>query len=485
MCCKVTGTKVKQPVNIRNYLVNIQSFFMQQSESMSSLELRASLSLASIYGLRMLGMFLILPIFAIYAHSLPSQPSALLIGLALGAYGLTQALFQLPFGMASDKFGRKRVIYIGLVLLVIGSFVAAFATDIYMVILGRSIQGAGAVSAAVTALVADLTREEHRTKAMAMIGGTIGVTFAISLIAGPVLNQWIGVPGIFAMTGVLAIIAMFVVKYVVPDPIISRFHSDAEAAPAKLKDVLRNTQLLRLNYGIFALHAAQMAMFVVVPFAIKETSGWGENLHWKIYLPILVFSFILMVPAIIYGEKGGKLKQVFVTAVALMLGAQLIFASSIHSFLGIVVSLGAYFIAFNVLEASLPSIISKMAPAASKGTAMGVYNTSQSLGVFIGGSVGGYLSHYHGYASVFVFCSVLMTGWLVLALSMQAPPKVKSKMYHLESITTDKAAQLTKSLGALAGVREAVVIAEEGLVILKVDMQQNWDEEAALSLINK
>lgn len=458
---------------------------MSQSERMSALELRASMSLASIYGLRMLGMFLILPIFSIYAETLPGGQSHLLIGLALGAYGLTQAIFQLPFGMASDRYGRKRVIYVGLVLFVVGSVIAAMANDIYMVIFGRAVQGAGAVSAAVTALLADLTREEHRTKAMAMIGGTIGVTFALSLILGPVFNQWIGVPGIFALTGVLALLAMLVVKFVVPDPLISRFHSDAEAKSSSLREVLANPQLLRLNFGIFALHSAQMAMFIVVPFALKQTSGMSENQHWQIYLPVLVLSFVLMVPAIIYGEKRARLKQVFVAAIAIMLGAQLLFASSIQHFWGIVVSLSFYFIAFNVLEASLPSIISKLAPAASKGTAMGVYNTSQSLGVFVGGAMGGYLSHYHGFASVFIFCSVLMALWFIFALSMKAPPAVKSKMYHLQEMSAARARELSNQLGALKGVREAVVLPEEGVVILKVDMQQGWDEALALRLIGE
>lgn len=456
---------------------------MTQSERMSALEVRASMSLASIYGLRMLGMFLILPIFSIYAETLPGGENHLLIGLALGAYGLTQAMFQLPFGMASDRFGRKRMIYIGLVLLVIGSLIAAFATDLTTVNVGRAIQGAGAVSAVVTALVADLTREEHRTKAMAMIGGTIGITFALSLVLGPALNQWIGIPGIFMLTGILAVLAILDVKYLVPDPVASRFHSDAEAAPSKLKDVMKDMQLMRLNFGIFALHAAQMAMFVVVPFAIKQTSGMSENDHWLIYLPIMVLSFALMVPAIIYGEKKARLKQVFVGAIAIMLAAQLLFAGSIDAFWGIIVSLSVYFIAFNILEATLPSIISKLAPAASKGTAIGVYNTAQSLGIFVGGVLGGYLSHYHGFASVFVFCSVLMAMWLLVALSMKTPPAVKSKMYHLGEMTKAAAKNLSVRLGAVAGVREAVVIPDEGLVILKVDIQQSYDEAEVLRLI--
>ncbi|MEQ1600992.1 MAG: MFS transporter [Methylophilaceae bacterium] len=457
----------------------------KNAERMSPLEMRASASLASIYGLRMLGMFLILPIFAIYANTLPGGSSQLLVGLALGAYGLTQAIFQLPFGMASDKFGRKRVIYFGLLVFVIGCVVAAQASDIYGIIIGRALQGAGAVSAAVMALVADSTREEHRTKAMAMIGSTIGLTFALSLILGPVLNQWIGVPGIFALTGVLAALAILVVKFIVPDPGNSHFHSDTQAVPAKLKDVLQNPQLLRLNFGIFALHAAQMAMFLVVPFAIKQSSGMGVNDHWLIYLPVLLLSFVVMVPAIIIGETRAKLKQVFVSAIALMLGAQLLFASSITHFWGIVISLGVYFIAFNILEATLPSIISKIAPAAFKGTAMGVYNTAQSLGIFTGGLVGGFLSHYYGYAAVFSFCSVLMALWLFFAISMQAPPAVRTKMYHLEKISAADAKILSDKLSQLAGVRETTVIAEEGLIVLKVDMKQEWDEQLVLNLIEQ
>jgi predicted MFS family arabinose efflux permease len=269
----------------------------------------------------------------------------------------------------------------------------------------------------------------------------------------------------------------------VPDPLVSRFHSDAEATPARLGEVLRNDQLLRLNFGIFALHAAQMAMFVVVPFALVKTGQLDVNHHWQVYLPIMLISFACMVPAIIYGEKYAQLKRVFVTAIALMLGAQLLFAASFDHFWGIVASLTAYFIAFNVLEASLPSLISKMAPAAAKGTAMGVYNTAQSLGVFLGGALGGWLSqHTQGYASVFVFCSVLMGLWLVFASSMQAPPAVKSRMFHLDELSPQAGRELAAGLAALHGVREAVVLADEGVALLKVEMA-GWDEAAALKLM--
>ena len=453
---------------------------MQISEKMSRTELRSTISLASIYGLRMLGMFLILPIFAIYAETLEGGKDHTMIGLALGAYGLTQVLLQLPFGMASDKYGRKKVIYMGLILFVIGSIVAAMGTDIITVIIGRAIQGAGAVSAVVTALVADLTREEHRTKAMAMIGGTIGITFALSLVAGPLLNQWIGVPGIFWMTAILSLLAMGVVKFLVPDPINSHFHSDAQTAPNKIKDVLSDTQLLRLNFGTFCLHGAQMAMFIVVPFALKETSGMSENQHWIVYLPVLIASFVLMLPAIIYAEKRAKLKPVFIGAVALMLFAQLMFAETIHLFWGVVISLLIYFTAFNMLEASLPSLISKMAPAAYKGTAIGVHNTAQSFGVFLGAVVGGYLSSRYGFSAVFVFCASLMGIWLLLAFGMKSPPSVKTKMYHVALTNDSQAKELASNIAKMSGVQEVVAIAKESTLMVKINNQQSIEAQAAI-----
>lgn len=453
---------------------------MLVTEKMSPQERQASMSLASIYGLRMLGMFLILPIFSIYAAHYQGGDNSVLVGAALGAYGLTQALFQLPFGMASDKFGRKKMIYIGLAMLIIGSIIAALATDIYMVIIGRAVQGAGAVSAVVTALLADLTREEHRTKGMATIGATIGVTFAISLVLGPTLAHGLGIAGIFWLTAILAALAILVIKFAVPNPQVSHFHSDASAAPAKLKDVLKNGQLLRLNYGIFALHAAQMAMFIVVPLAIQNSSSLDVNHHWQVYLPILLGSFLLMIPAIIVGEKRGLLKPVFIGAVALMLVAQLSFASFITNFWGIVGSLFAYFVAFNILEASLPSLISKLAPAAAKGTAMGVYNTAQSLGVATGGLAGGYLAHHFGQSVVFLFCAVLMSVWLLLTLSMKTPPSVRTKMYHLPDLNEQQAKQLADKIAVITGVYEAVAIAKENMLIVKLNTQQSAEQLSAL-----
>lgn len=454
------------------------------TDKMTVSEMRASMGLASIFGLRMLGMFLILPVFALYAEHLPGGSNHTMVGLALGAYGLTQAVLQLPFGMASDKFGRKRVIYFGLLLFAIGSFVAASANHIETIILGRVIQGAGAISAAVTALLADSTREEHRTHAMAMIGGTIGVTFAASLVLGPALYQYIGMHGIFAMTGILSLAAIAVVKWYIPNPLASHFHSDAEASPAKLGDVLRNTQLLRLNFGIFALHAAQMAMFVVIPFALRRTGNLDINHHWEVYLPVVLIAFVVMVPAIIYGEKRAKLKQVFVAGVGLMLIAQMGMAASMDHFWGIVAALTAYFIAFNILEATLPSLISKIAPVGAKGTAMGVYNTSQSVGLFVGGVTGGWLSQHYGFPAVFMFSASLMVIWLIAAMGMRPPPAVKTRMFHLDALTKEQAATLNAELRKLEGVYESTVVAEEGIAILKV-AQLGWDEVTATQLIEE
>lgn len=457
---------------------------MQNNDKMTFLEQRATIGLAGIFGLRMLGLFLILPIFAIYAAGLPSGTDHAMVGLALGMYGLTQAFLQLPYGMAADRFGRKKVIYFGLVLFALGSFVAGSAHDLPTIILGRAIQGAGAISAAVTALLADLTREEHRTHAMAMIGSTIGLTFAISLVAGPALYQWIGMPGIFDLTGVMALLAIVVVAKVVPDPKESHFHSDAEAQPAKLGEVLRNTQLLRLNFGIFALHAAQMAMFVVIPFALKTTGGLDERHHWQVYLPVMVAAFAFMVPAIIVGEKKAKLKEIFVSAVALLVLVEFGMMEAVSHFWGIVGLLLAFFTAFNILEASLPSIISKVAPPRAKGTAMGVYNTSQSLGLFTGGAVGGLLSSHFGPQAVFAFGGALMLVWLGLALTMKKPPAVRTKMYHIGAARHGNADEITRRLLALDGVRDAAVVPEEGAAYLKVDIHR-WDEARAMKLIEE
>jgi len=387
----------------------------QQMHAMTREEKRAGISLASIFALRMLGMFLILPVFAVHAQTLPGGTNLTLVGLALGAYGLTQAIFQIPFGMASDKFGRKRVIIVGLVLFAIGSVFAAMATDIYWTIFGRVLQGAGAISAAVTALAADLTREQHRTKVMAMIGSSIGLVFAFSLIAAPLLYAVIGMHGIFWMTGGLALAAIAVVIYIVPEP--PPVHAGLRVP---FRQVLVNTQLLRLNLGIFILHMAQMMMFVVVPGLLISTGGLPLASHWQVYLPAVLISFVLMVPAIIYAEKRQKLRTVFVAGIVLLLLTLLMLGLQSNDFYVVAGGLLSFFVAFNLLEAMLPSLVSRVAPPQAKGAALGIYNTAQALGLFMGGALGGWIVKHYNAQSVFLFAAGITLIWLAAAATMQA-----------------------------------------------------------------
>ena len=453
---------------------------MSLSDRMSPLELRASLGLASIFGLRMLGMFVILPVFALYAEHLPGGASHTLVGIALGAYGLTQAILQIPFGWLSDRIGRKPTIYAGLVLFAVGSFVAAWAQDIYMIIVGRVLQGSGAISAAVIAMTADLTREEHRTKAMALIGSTIGLTFALSLVAAPLLNQILGVPGIFAMTGVLALLAIAVVYAVIPNP-QHGYSSGGDAQRARLRAVLRDGQLLRLNYGIFALHAVLMALFIVVPFALRK-AGLGVDRHWLMYLPVMLGSFVVLVPAILFAEKKARLKQVFCAAVALMLATQLLVPWLLGSLWEIFVALLAFFTAFNILEALLPSLISKIAPPGAKGTAIGVYSSVQFFGAFFGAAVSGYLSQHYGTKAVFAFGAVLLAIWLIPAFTMKVPVAVETKSYPIPEMDSRRASGLSRQLALVPGVQEALVLAAEGVAYLKVD-SSGFDEQNVIRLI--
>ena len=386
---------------------------------MNAGERRATASLASIYGLRLLGMFVILPVFALYAETLEGGASHTMIGIALGAYGLTQAILQVPFGWASDRWGRKPVIYAGLAIFAFGSFVAAAANTIEWVIVGRCLQGAGAISAAVIALTADLTRDAVRTRAMAIIGITIALTFALSLIAGPLLKAAIGVPGIFALTGILALGAMAVVRYAVPDP--GGVRVEREAGVAQLRRVLADPQLLRLNYGTFALHAALMALFAQVPFALVDLGLTGER-HWVVYLPVLLLSIVFMLPFIRQVDRAGRGKPLLVGAVVALGAAQVAVAVSLHSLVGMVVALTLFFTALNLLEAMLPSLVSKCAPVEARGAAVGVNASMQFLGAFVGAAAGGFLSQHAGTGAVFMLGVGLTLVWLAASATMSAPP---------------------------------------------------------------
>ncbi|MGF6758489.1 MFS family permease [Paraburkholderia sp. GAS42] len=383
---------------------------------MSAPELRATVSLAAIFALRMLGLFMIMPVFSIYAKTIPGGDNVLLVGIALGAYGVTQSLLYIFYGWISDKIGRKPVIATGLLIFALGSFVAAFAHDMTWIIVGRVIQGMGAVSSAVIAFIADLTAEEHRTKAMAMVGGSIGVSFAVAIVGAPIVFQWVGMSGLFALVGVFSILAIGVVLWVVPDapkPVHVR---------APFAEVLHNVELLRLNFGVLVLHATQTALFLVVP-RILEAGGLPVASHWKVYLPVMGLAFVMMVPAIIAAEKRGRMKAVLLGAIALILIGQLLLGLAPHTILTVAAILFVYFLGFNVLEASQPSLVSKLAPGTRKGAAAGVYNTTQSIGLAMGGVIGGWLLKVDGQSAVFFTCSGLVFCWLIIAANMKQPPR--------------------------------------------------------------
>jgi len=449
---------------------------------MNVIERRSVFSLAGIYSLRMLGLFLILPVFALYAEHLDGV-TPMLIGLALGAYGLTMALLQIPFGMLSDRIGRKPVITIGLIIFAIGSVVAAGSHDIWGVIIGRALQGAGAIAAAMMALLADLTREEIRTKATAMIGMSIGMSFTVSLILGPWLDAVIGVNGIFWLTAVLAVAAIVVLHTAIPTPDHISIHRDAETVPAQLGAALRNIELLRLDAGILVLHAIMTSMFIAMPFVLRDQLHLPTLHHSWVYLPTLLVAMGIMVPMIIIAEKRKKLKQVFVSAIALIAVSAALLAWSHSGWVGVVSGLLLFFIAYNVLEATLPSLVSRIAPVDSKGTAMGVYSTSQFLGAFVGGAGGGVLLGAYGVTGIFTACAIAAALWLVWAIGMVPPVMRSATMLAVDASLIGEAKSLELKLLQMEGISEARIAVDECVAYLRVD-KKTWNQDAAMELLH-
>ncbi|HOE41126.1 MAG TPA: MFS transporter [Rhodoferax sp.] len=385
---------------------------------MTATELRASFSLSSIFALRMLGLFLILPVFATEAARYPGGDDAAMVGLTMGMYGLTQAMLQFLYGLASDRVGRKRVIVFGLLVFAVGGAVAALAPSLFWLAVGRAIQGAGAVSAAVTALLADQTRDEVRTKSMALVGASIGLMFALSLVAAPVLAAGIGLVGIFALTATLALLGVAAVVWWVP----AEPQQHKNLPRGKLRDVLGSVALMRLNLGVFILHAVQLAMWLALP-AMLVQAGLPHDDHWQVYLPAVLGSFVLMGGSLFQLEKRGYLRAVFLSSIGLTVLVQLGLWWLTHKTPGLL-ALGSllfvFFYAFNVLEASQPSMVSRQAPTNARGAAIGVYNTLQSLGFFAGGLGGGWLVKHGGAQALFAACAGLMLLWLLVAWPMQA-----------------------------------------------------------------
>lgn len=442
---------------------------------LTATEMRATTGLAAIYSVRMAGLFMILPVLALYADILP-HATPLLLGIALGIYGLTQALLQIPFGMMSDRFGRKPLIAAGLLLLIIGSVVAANAETIYGVIVGRALQGAGAVAAVVLALTADLIAEERRTRALAVIGLSIGLTFMAAMILGPVVDRGFGLAGIFWLTAGLGVLAILLLFLWVPRQQKSLPHPDLVPVPGGLRRVLRDPELLRLNAGVFILHLTLSANFLVLPLVLVNELGLASAQHYQFYLPVLLLGFALMIPGIIWAERRRQLKPALLIAILLLLIVQfsLPWVSTGWAY---ALALIGFFAAFNLLEASLPSLIAKIAPVAEKGTAMGVFSTSQFLGIFVGGVLGGLLFTWGGSAAVFLFGGILAVIWFLLAASMARPSHLSLRAFTLPGAWAHAAPELQRKLAELPGIAEARVSAPEQAVYLKVDPTR-FEEEA-------
>jgi MFS family permease len=444
-------------------------------------ERRAITGLAGLYATRMLGLFMVLPVLALYADDLAGA-TPLLVGLALGVYGLTQAILQIPFGLLSDRLGRKPVIAAGLVLFLIGSMVAAGADTIGGVILGRCLQGSGAVAAAIMALLADQTREQVRTAAMATIGLSIGVAFAVAMVLGPWLAAGFGLGGVFWFTAGLAVLGLIVLWKLVPPAPRRVRHRDVGLDREQLRSILKRSDLWRMDLSIFSLHLILMAIFVAVPFRLVE-AGVAVERHGLTYLGVMVLAFLAMVPLVIVAEKWRRMKTMCLLAIGAITLSLVGLASLASGWGGLFGWMLLFFTGFNLLEATLPSMLSKLAPAGAKGTAMGIYSTSQFLGAFLGGLLGGLLAQQLGLSAVFAGCALLGLVWLALMVGMSAPPYLASEVVVLDADTPEAALDaLMARFAEVAGVEDVLVVPEERLAYLKVD-RQRLDEQALAQLI--
>jgi len=450
------------------------------SSSLNALEKRTAVTLASVFAFRMLGLFMLMPVLAIYGQDLEGF-SPLWIGLAIGAYGLTQALLQVPMGWLSDKYGRKRVIVSGLVLFAFGSLIAAMAESIYMVTLGRALQGMGAIASTVLALAADLSRDEQRPKVMAVIGMCIGLSFAFAMLLGPIVASSYGVSGIFWLTAVLALAGIVIVLTLVPTAVNRAPKGETSAVFDDIKNIVKNPQLARLDFGVMVLHLTLTAMFVVLPSQLIS-DGLNAEQHWQLYIPVLFLAFFLMVPIMIIAIKKEKEKQAFIGSIALMVASLMTLTLVSESSWGIAACMLGYFVAFNYLEATMPAMVSRMAPANQKGSAMGVFSSGQFFGAFLGGILGGLIASFDSAQSVFAAAALVGVIWLAIASGMVIPPRSKLVSLLSEIDSEQQAQDLAARLVALKGVVEATVVLEENRTYLKVK-DKEFDLEQAREIV--
>lgn len=447
-------------------------------DSMNRRELRFTMALAAIFAARLLGLFMIYPVFASYASRLRGATPAT-IGIALGVYGLTQGLLQIPYGLVSDRVGRKPVIAVGLLLFAAGSIVAALAHAIGGMTIGRALQGTGAVGSVVLATVADLTREEVRTRAMAIVGMTIGLSFAVAIVLGPVVAAFSGVPAIFWLTALLAVLGIVITYGVLPGQVRARHHIETEPIPRLVWGVICNGQLLRLDASIFVLHFMLTASFLAVPLLLLHALHIPASRDWIVYLPVLAVSIVLMVPAIVVAEKAGRMKEVFLATIVLLAASQLALLLWSSDTVVVALALVAFFTGFNIMEASLPSLITKIAPAHAKGTATGVFSSAQFLGIFAGGAVGGLASALGGTAGVFALTLAGALVWFGLAATMRRPSSYSSYLTRVGSVGSGSIADLTSRLKNAPGVVDAVIAPDEGVAYLKIDRTRFDPNEVA------
>jgi MFS family permease len=441
------------------------------SSALLSGERRAAWSLSLIYMVRMLGLFIILPVFSLFGdHYTSSTP--FLIGFAIGVYGLLQASLQVPFGMLGDRIGRKRVITIGLTLMAIGSVVAALSDSVYGVILGRALQGTGAIASTLMALAADLTRDEQRTKVMASLGASIGFAFILSLVLGPFLLGWFSIDGLFWITAASALLGIVILHTAVPNPVRCQYSADTGANLATMKRLLGNRQLQRLSLSIFMLHLMITAVFFVVPLQLRD-AGIASDRQWLIYLPSVLIAIGVMVPLIIWGERKA-MRAVLLLCVAGLSLTQVLFAGPIilgvgQTVLLLFIAITCFFSFMNTLEALLPSLVSRMAPAAAKGSAMGIYSSSQFFGAFVGGAGAGGLYGAVGPIGVYAFMGGLCLVWGALLLGFKPPKKMATHRRKLTSDEQSSPDELLLKLQTIVGVEEVVIALDEGVAYLKVD----------------